>query len=205
MVITALVSAFITYVPERIPGDTDFSTIPYAIGDWKGRDIKDDTVPDLTKRIYASDILYREYERPGRAPVTVYLTRCPSVKKTPNYKYHLPIYCYIGSGWSIEQQYDIAPDDGGAFRARVMLMRKNDQRLATVFYLVTRRDVRMTPGIRQRLIDIVNRMVFRRSDLTVVRISSPVVSDSVEETVAALEQFARQIDTYVTEILRKAG
>ncbi|HRZ87568.1 MAG TPA: exosortase-associated EpsI family protein, partial [bacterium] len=104
-----------------------------------------------------------------------------------------------------EQQYDIAPDDGGAFRARVMLMRKNDQRLATVFYLVTRRDVRMTPGIRQRLIDIVNRMVFRRSDLTVVRISSPVVSDSVEETVAALEQFARQIDTYVTEILRKAG
>lgn len=207
LLIAGAISYGIAYMPEVTMKDADLSVIPYSIGEWKGVNTNDETVPDLTKRIHATNILYRIYTREGAAPVTVFVSTCKSLKKHPEFKYHFPKYCYVGSGWQIVQEADIPVQTGDAppFHARELVLRKDEHTMVTVFYFQTRRHVKLTPGIRQRLHDLINRCVFRRSDITVVRVSTTIGDMSVQDAAKRIKEFLKAFDPVLTKTLEEIG
>jgi EpsI family protein len=194
-------------LPEVEIKDADLSLIPYTIGAWKGENTNDDTIPDLTKRIYATNILYRIYAKEGDPPITVFVSTCKSLKKHPNFKYHFPMYCYVGSGWKIVQATDIPVFAGTdrAFFARQLILQRGEHRMVIVFYLQTRRSVKVTPGIQQRIQDLLNRCVFRRSDITVVRFSSPVAGDNVQVISESIGSFIKLFEPELSRRLAELG
>jgi len=208
LVAAGVVGYGLAYLPEAPIRDADLSALPYAIGGWKGENTNDDTVPDLSKRIYATHILYRIYRKEGSAPITVFVSSCRSLKKHPNFKFHFPMYCYVGSGWKIAEQRDIpvpAAGASGGFHVRELFLHKDESRLVTIFYFQTRRTVKMTPGIGQRIQDLLNRCLFRRSDITVVRLSSPIIADDVRQTTSHMLHFLQLFEPVLTRMLAELG
>ncbi|MFC2149642.1 exosortase C-terminal domain/associated protein EpsI [Candidatus Auribacterota bacterium] len=208
LIVTLCLSFLATKTKEVEINFADLSMIPYKIDNWTGKDIKDGTLGDLTERIQATKILYRVYKKPDGPPVTVFVSSCRSLKNNPNFKYHFPIYCYVGSGWTFVKEIDEkinGSDELPPFYARKLFMQKGDNRLAAIFYLITRRSVKLTPGIRQRINDLFNRLIYRRSDLTVVRISVEMRDDDYKTAFYTIEGFIKTFDPYVVKALEKAG
>jgi len=183
----------------RPAAEPQFDTLPYAIGDWRGRD--DAPLDDESRQILGADQYVLRTYHDGPAAAGLYIAYYATQK--PGVSIHSPLHCLPGNGW---EPLDTAPVDvptaNGTSRVNRLIARKDLDR-ALVLYWYQLADRMVASDLMSRVLLTGRGLVGGRSDAALVRIVVPV-DDSISAADATARRFAAALMPSLTRTLHHA-
>jgi EpsI family protein len=169
--------------------------LPDRIDGWRGRDLPMDSAVEA--ELGAEVNLQRAYVHPTRDVIWLYVGYYGTGRGgRPE---HTPRGCYTGAGWSIVDQRTLDVDREGRLRVNEFLVERQGERRLVHFWFRSHRRTGMLGGIDQNIDRLLGRLLDRRADGALVRLSSPVGESDVVPTRSRLLAFASRLDPLLAE------
>ena len=180
-------------VPERdlpVPG---LRSLPAEFGDWKAVDEQslDQGVTDYLK---PDEYILRNYaNRVTGSSVNMFVAFFKSLQS--NYGPHSPAVCMPGAGWLVRSSKVApiqAPGRPEGIQVNQYVLEKGEQRILMLYWYQNNRKVWADEldGKMRLLPDLIR---YRRSDLSLVRLVTPLVSTTSQDQLESCSQFAKAI------------
>ena len=187
---------------ENIPLNKPFSTFPKQIGEWTGKEAH------FSQRIYevlgVDDSIVCNYSAPSGyhssgSQIELYIGFYRSQRKGE--LIHSPKNCMPGAGWDFTKTRKISIPfhdrqkqnvRQGTITVNNILLQKGTEKLV-MFYWYQGRGRVMTSEYMQKIYLVTDSITKHRTDEAFVRILSPVMNGSEEETVRHLQDFTERL------------
>lgn len=187
-----LVGALAWYLrlgPELRVDPAPLTALPHQLGPWEGSDLSLDSGVEAILR--ADFNLQRVYVHPIGDIVWLYVGYYGTERGgTPE---HTPAVCYRSQGWRIEERrtLDVAPERG--LRVNEYLVEKDGRRDLVHFWFRSHRKTGIL-GTPDRMLDhLLGRLLDRRADGSLVRVSG-IVDGDLPTVRSRLIEFAVRVD-----------
>ncbi len=170
---------------DQTPPSKKFLLFPDRIEHWIGTDVPiSASVLDV---VGADDILNRTYLREDGAPIFLYVGYYGS--QTRGDQIHSPLHCYPGSGWKPIRKGVVPVHLEGKelFVNRMLIQKGLEKRLVVYWYQAQGRAI--ANEYVQRLHLIWTSFTAQRTDGALIRVSTPVTEERVEEGWQAMMAF----------------
>jgi exosortase D (VPLPA-CTERM-specific) len=168
--------------------------IPVKLGNWtqKGSDIRFSEQTESVLR--TTDYVMREYEGPEGRFANLYVGYYASQRTGATY--HSPQNCLPGAGWEMKQPefIEITTPAGKTFTANRYII-ENSQSKAVMIYWYQGRGRTVASEYADKIYTVLDSIGRRRSDSSMVRILTSVVSSEAEALQTAVDLSARTADT----------
>jgi exosortase D (VPLPA-CTERM-specific) len=191
---TLCASAFITNRVEVIPARSRFVTFPTKISDWQGHPSLLD--PQVERGLALDDYILSDFTDLNGKVVNLYVAYYASQHGG---KYHSPLVCIPGDGWSIST---FRRTSYGADRPinRALIERNGVRQL--VYYWYQERGRQIASEYWSRWYLLYDAIMMDRSDGALVRVITPIASDeSDEDADHRLRRFIHAVEPTLTRFL----
>jgi EpsI family protein len=189
-----IAASHIVAVSERPLANPGFATLPNRVDQWVGSG--DQALEPLVfKTLRPDDYILRDYARPGgRDSINLFAAYFKSLQQT--YGPHSPRVCLPGAGWLTRSWKPVTISVAGKrgdIPVNQYFLEKNGQFLSVMYWYQNNRRV-WSQEFQAKLHLLPDLIRYRRSDVSLVRIVTPVASparfdDAWQESVA----FARTL------------
>jgi EpsI family protein len=184
--------------PEVVPPHRPIDEFPPQVGEWKGIDVP---IPSDVRQILGpGDFLERLYESPSRPTIDLFITYFPSQRTGDTI--HSPQNCLPGSGWMpvSNNRVTLRGPRGETIRANRYLIARGDDRQLVVYWFQAHGHTEASE-YEAKVRMVADAIRLNRTDGALVRITTPVATDSGQAAQERVLDFARQIipllDTYI--------
>lgn len=153
----------------------------------------DDRFEDSVYRVLANDYnLLRRYTAPDGQLIWLYIGYYGTAKG--GRPAHVPESCYTGQGFAIED-WRLVPAPGGRPGERInrMVVKRADERQLVLFWFHSDGDRVLGGGVDQNLLRLSNRLLGRRDDGSLVRVSMSIPAGQDSRVSDALSAFAAEL------------
>jgi len=167
---------------EIIPERSRFVAFPARLGDWQGH--SSSMEPQVERMLGMEDYILSDYSNPSGKVVNLYVAYYDSQHGG---KYHSPLVCIPGDGWSIValERTSYSADSPAN---RVIIERNGSQQL--VYYWYEERGRRIASEYWSKLYLIYDAITMRRSDGALVRLTTAIrPGELTHDADARLRQF----------------
>lgn len=191
---TLCASALITNRVEVIPARSRFVTFPTKIGDWQGHTSLLD--PQVERGLALDDYILSDFTDSNGKVVNLYVAYYASQHGG---KYHSPLVCIPGDGWSIST---FRRTSYGTDRPvnRALIERNGVRQL--VYYWYQERGRQIASEYWSRWYLLYDAIMMDRSDGALVRVITPIASDeSDEDADLRLRRFIHAVEPTLTRFL----
>lgn len=178
--------------------DIDFSSLPYNIGDWYGKDVY--IAPEILDVLNAEHTTLRKYTNSSGSELTFF------VSYWSNQKYgsqpHSPMNCLPGNGWNILHKKVICfgKDKNGAdFNVRSAVIENGKNKQFMVYWYRTRSGV-LYDELSLKLNLIRNSLFQTPTDAALFRLTVPIIGNR-QESFALMQDFWKNMELYANQIL----
>jgi len=166
--------------------------IPDRIVDYTqmGSDLKAD---ERTQEVLAtSSILMRTYAAPSGRPVSLTIVYAGTTRRS----LHFPEVCLVGEGWEVHEQQMMPV--GFLFSAKRLVLVRGEREEAVLYWFKTG-DALTGNYFLNAYYWAKNQLLFKTPTSSMIRVSTPVLSDGVESAFAVLEDFATKFTPVLLE------
>jgi EpsI family protein len=112
---------------------------------------------------------------------------------------HTPRGCYTGAGWGIESSRTVDITPSAALRANEYLLTNSGQSRLVHFWYRSHRRTGILGGLDQNLDRLMGRLLDRRADGALVRVSTPIMNSDTVAARGRLISFASMLDPLLGE------
>lgn len=191
LVFQASASRMLTVDEEKI-GVPGLHQLPAEVGQWKesgeqsiGADVEAYLKPD--------EYILRDYSAQGAAPISLFVAYFKSLQNV--YGPHSPRICLPGAGWLVTSSKiaDIAvPGRPSGIPVNEYTMEKANQRILVLYWYQNDRDV-WAEEYHAKLRMLPDLIRYRRSDVSLVRLITPMAGSASDKELANSLQFTARI------------
>ncbi len=176
LLLTALAFLHLRDADEFVPSREEFSTFPYRLGSWVGRDVN--IAPDVLHVLGSGDFLARDYadSTSANGNVGVFVAYIPSQRAADTL--HSPKHCLPGAGWIpvTSKRVTIALPGSAPFIANRYIVAKGAERVLVLYwYLAHGRAVASEYWAKFYLVQDSIRL--NRSDGSLIRLTTELDSN----------------------------
>ena len=178
-------------IPERsVPGPA-LHDLPFEFGPWKAA--REDTMEDAVREFLSpDDYILRDYvNQADGTSVNFFVAYFKSIQN--GFGPHSPRYCLPGTGW-LERSSEIVsipvPRREQGIPVNKYLLEKSNERILVVYWYQNDRDL-WAEEFRVKLRFLPDLIRYRRSDVSIVRLVTPVAGVKVEREFARCVEFAK--------------
>lgn len=169
-----------------------YSMVPPCIGPWAGRDLEVDT--RTIEILETDDILMREYLGPKGLKILL----CIAFSKETRKSIHPPEVCMSGGGWNLIEKKRIKVPGSPGFEAIKLISEKGDCKQAVLYWYKTGQD--FTANFYHQQFNFVkNTFLGGDTSCGLIRVSTQITGQEVEQAMASLIDFAEALMPYLTE------
>lgn len=178
-------------IPERNLPPPALHRLPLEIGTWKtaGEGTLDSAVREF---LSPDDYILRDYVNPADgAVVNFFVAYFKSIQNS--FGPHSPRYCLPGTGW-LERSSEIVsislPGREQGIPVNKYVLEKSNERILVVYWYQNDRDL-WADEFRVKLRLLPDLIRYRRSDVSIVRLVTPVPGEKVDDELARCVEFAK--------------
>ena len=174
---------------------TPLARLPHEIDGWRAVDVPlEETVESV---LQAEFNLQRAYLHPSREIIWMYVGYYGTERGgRPK---HTPRGCYTGAGWSILETRALAADPEGRLRVNEFQIEREGERRLVQFWYRSHRRTGILGGFDQNVDRLLGRLLDRRADGALIRVSAPIRGDDLVATRGRLLAFASSLDARIAE------
>lgn len=184
---TLFACALVANRVEFMPARDRFVTFPTKIGDWNGRPSL--LAPQVEQGLALNDYVLSDYSNSNGKVINLYIAYYASQHGG---KYHSPLVCIPGDGWSISS-FERASYGADAPVNRAVIERNGSRQL--VYYWYQERGRQIASEYWSRWYLIYDAIMMNRSDGALVRLVTPISSDeSDSDADNRLQVFMRAVE-----------
>jgi EpsI family protein len=189
-------------LPERELPLPPLQQLPVQIGGW-GLSDEQTLEPSVLQALKPDGYVLRDYVDPGRGnPVNLFVAYFKSLQNA--YGPHSPRVCLPGSGWlvhSLRIRPLIVPGHADGIPVNEYVLEKNHDRILVLYWYQNNRNV-WAEEFRAKLTMLPDLIRYRRSDVSLVRLVTPLQSEDGKQELTRCQEFARMIFPSLVEDLR---
>lgn len=188
----ALIVKFIDARSDVTPQRRQLQEFPRILGNWKqiGSDIY--FSPEIEKILQASDYLVRDYASPDGKVVNLYIGYYNSQRT--GVTYHSPQNCLPGTGWELKNPSLITINTASNREAPVnFYVIQNTESRELMIYWYQGRGRILSSEFQAKIYMILDKVLKRRSDGAMIRITIPSSENEDVENLRALIDFSTQV------------
>jgi len=190
-------------LPERDLPLPPLQQLPVQVGSW-GLSEEQTLEPSVMQVLKPDNYVLRDYADPSRGnPVNLFVAYFKSLQKA--YGPHSPQVCLPGSGWlvhSLRIRPLTVPGRAEGIPVNEYVLEKNNQRILVLYWYQNDRNV-WAEEFRAKLTMLPDLIRYRRSDVSLVRLVTPLETADGSEELNRCQEFARLIFPSLVEDLRK--
>ncbi len=195
--LTGFYTNYLTYFAESSKVVSSFGNLPERLGDWEGIELEFDDY--VYAAVRADTTFFRRYTNGGDESIYFYLGYYS--QQSGSFLEHTPGTCYPALGWTVlEKGREPINISEKKIKVDKLLLRKGDQ-TRLVLYWFQSGDKVTSDELRQRIKLIMKRILGKRSDRALIRISAPVMGGNPQATLKLEKEFIQQIFPYICESL----
>jgi len=187
---------------EVLPPPPDFNRIPFVIGDWRAVEEKA-LEPEVVNLLQPDAYLNRDYRRGTSGPlVDLFVGYFRSLERSTGP--HSPKVCLPGAGWLPVSEQVIRLDAGPGrepMPVNQYLLERERARLLVLYWYQNAQRVWADEFV-SKLYLLPDLLRYRRSDVALVRITTPAAGSDWTSAREAASQFGRAAFPSLREVLR---
>jgi EpsI family protein len=167
--------------------------LPLHVGSWKAEELP---IGSAVESVLRADLnLQRAYHSPTGDVVWLYVGYYGTERGgRPE---HTPRGCYTGAGWGIAAARTLDIDPHGPLRVNEYLVEREGQRRLVHFWYRSHRTTGLLGGLDQNLDRFLGRLLDRRADGALIRISTPLDDGGETAARSRLSAFGSVIDPMI--------
>ncbi len=190
-------AAYALSLNEQPPASPSLESLPHEIGRWKlaGEQLME---PEVAAYLRPDDYIDRNYLAQGPAGrVNLFVAYFKSLKS--GYGPHSPGICLPGAGWK-PKQVDVVRAQVGSETIPVnqYILEKDRENLLVLYWYQNERRI-WAEEFRAKIFMLPDLLRYRRSDVALVRIITPLDSNAMEPTRADLLSFVQSVFPHLTK------
>jgi EpsI family protein len=186
-------------IDEKNIGVPGLHELPWQIEKWKAAGEQSIGV-ETEAYLKPDEYILRDYASvPGTAPISLFVAYFKSLQNV--YGPHSPRICLPGAGWLVTSsgETNIAvPGRPAGISVNRFTMEKSEQRILVLYWYQNDRDV-WAEEYHAKLRLLPDLIRYRRSDVSLVRLITPLASSSSEKELANCVQFTQQLFPQLAE------
>lgn len=190
-------------IPERNLPVPALHLLPLEIEGWKadGEETLDSGVKEF---LNPDEYILRDYKNPAAASVSFFVAYFKSMQNSMGP--HSPRYCLPGTGW-LERSSEIVsipvPGRDQGIPVNKYVLEKSNERILVVYWYQNDRDL-WAEEFRVKLKLLPDLIRYRRSDVSIVRLVTPVRGETVENEFADCVEFTKLAFPLLVERLQSS-
>ena len=186
-------------IDEQKIGIPGLHELPLQLGPWEASE-EQSIGPDVTAYLKPDEYILRDYrDQQGGAPIDLFVAYFKSLQNT--YGPHSPRICLPGSGWLVSSSkvVNIAVSGWpGGIPVNQFTMEKSNARILVLYWYQNDRDV-WAEEFHAKLRLLPDLIRYRRSDVSLVRLVTPLRDSTSGVELAKCEQFTKRIFPLLAE------
>ena len=190
-------------LPERDLPTPPLQDLPVQVGDWKVAS-EEALEPSVLEALRPDSYVLRDYtKKAGNSYTNLFVAYFKSLQNS--YGPHSPKVCLPGSGWLVSSSRIrplIVPGHANGIPVNEYIMEKNNDRILVLYWYQNDRNV-WAEEFKAKITMLPDLIKYRRSDVSLVRLVSPIRAASEEQELADTQQFAQVIFPSIADSLRK--
>jgi len=186
-------------VPERELPIPELHKLPAVVGNWKGGadQVLDSSVAEYLK---PDDYVLRWYTEPDtEVSVNLFVAHFKSLQNT--YGPHSPRVCLPGAGWLVRSSQQVAlplPGRVNGIPVNEYVLEKSAQRILVLYWYQNDRDI-WADEFYAKLRLLPDLLRYRRSDVSLVRLVTPLRGVGADNERAGCREFAGLLFPFLAE------
>lgn len=180
-------------IDEKDIGVPGLHTIPWQVGPWTAS--SDQSIgADVEATLKPDEYILRDYVDTGSGRnIGLFVAYFKSLQN--NYGPHSPSICLPGSGWLVSSSKIVSfpvPGRDGGIPVNQYTMEKSGERILVLYWYQNDRDV-WAEEYHAKLRLLPDLIRYRRSDVSLVRLVTPLNANSLESTTADCRRFTERM------------
>jgi EpsI family protein len=186
-------------IDEQKIGIPGLHSLPWQLGDWKSSS-EGSIGEDVTAYLKPDEYILRDYVNPQNGgDVSLFVAYFKSLQNT--YGPHSPRICLPGAGWLVKTE-TIAnvpvPGRPAGIPVNEFTMEKSDARILVLYWYQNDRDT-WAQEFRAKLRLLPDLIRYRRSDVSLVRLVTPLRGSASKDELAECVEFTQRLYPLLTE------
>lgn len=189
-------------IPERELPTPRVQDLPSELGSWK-TSAEQSLEPDVLAYLKPDSYVLRDYSK-GADSGTINLFVAYFKSLQNSYGPHSPSVCLPGSGWLIHSSRIRSlsvPGRAEAIPVNEYVLEKNNDRILVLYWYQNDRNI-WAAEFKAKLTLLPDLIRYRRSDVSLIRIVTPLRGDDTTQSLADSEEFAKLIFPSLVEKFR---
>jgi len=190
-------------VSERDLPTPPLQDLPIQVGDWKVAS-EEALEPAVLDALRPDSYVLRDYAKKADSSYTnLFVAYFKSLQNS--YGPHSPKVCLPGSGWLVSSSRIrplIVPGHENGIPVNEYIMEKNNDRILVLYWYQNDRNV-WAEEFKAKITLLPDLIRYRRSDVSLVRLVSPIRGQTDDQELADTQEFARVIFPSIANNLRK--
>ncbi|HHT9120098.1 MAG TPA: exosortase C-terminal domain/associated protein EpsI [Candidatus Hypogeohydataceae bacterium YC41] len=193
LTLSAIFTFFLGHKKSLSQSNVFTKRIPSLIGPWVGgKDLEADA--RVIEILETDDILTREYL--GPKGVTILL--CIAFSGESRKAIHPPEVCMSGGGWNLIEKKRLKVPGSNNFEAIKLILEKGDSKQIVLYWYKSGKE--FTANFYSQQLGFVKSMLFGGEiSCGLIRVSTQIEGQGVEEALSSLTDFAQALMPYLTE------
>lgn len=200
ILLTGAYTGYLNHLAESLKARSPFGDLPKGFGNWVGMELEFDDF--VYAQVRADTTVFRRYINQGNESVYFYLGYYS--QQRGSFLEHTPGTCYPALGWTVLEKgtepIAIRGNESSGIKVNKLLLRKGDQAQLVLYWYQSGSKVN-SDELRQRFDLIMKRILGKRSDRALIRVSAPVVEGSLEKTLTLERKFIQQVFPHICKFL----
>ncbi len=189
-------------IPEKELPNPLLQDLPTELGSWKTAS-EQSLEPDVLAYLKPDSYVLRDYSKSTESrTINLFVAYFKSLQNS--YGPHSPSVCLPGSGWLVHSSRIrplSVPGRAQGIPVNEYVLEKNDDRILVLYWYQNDRNI-WAAEFKAKLTLLPDLIRYRRSDVSLVRIVTPLRGDDATQGLAAGEEFARLIFPSLVEKFR---
>jgi len=186
-------------IDEKKIGIPGLHSVPFQIDGWKASD-EQSIGADVEAYLKPDEYILRDYAgAPGAPPINLFVAYFKSLQNV--YGPHSPRICLPGAGWLVtSSKIGSIPVSGhpGGIPVNEFTMEKSNQRILVLYWYQNDRDV-WAEEYHAKLRMLPDLIRYRRSDVSLVRVITPIAGSSRDNELASCLRFTQSVFPILAE------
>jgi EpsI family protein len=205
LILAAQGAAFhVLSIPEKNIVIPELSKVPVQLGAWK--DVSEQALdPGVQEYLKPDSYILRDYaDADNGSRVNVFVAYFKSIQS--GYGPHSPAVCLPGSGWLVRQREVInlaVPGRESGIPVNKFVLEKSDQHILVLYWYQNDRNA-WAQEFQGKLRLLPDLLKYQRSDVSLVRLVTPLRSDDASQALPQLKQFTGLIFPALNDDFRRA-
>lgn len=180
-------------IPERKLPNPALQSLPIQLGDWQMAS-EEALEPEVLQYLKPDSYVLRDYaQRSDNAVINVFVAYFKSLQNS--YGPHSPSVCLPGSGWLVRSSSIrpvMVPGYPEGIPVNQFVLEKNNQRILVLYWYQNDRNI-WAQEFKAKLTLLPDLIRYRRSDVSLVRLVTPLRAEDITSELRDCQVFARLI------------